>query len=267
MGYLTTFGVSLSVVLLAVGRVSAGVLFVGSDINGPVHMYTPSGTSLGDIGQTNAIGVGVGGQYVWTVVPGPGLNRVECYDALGTRMHGFTASVGGNHIADMAYGGNNTLWASTYEGNIFHIDATTGATLGSFDAPGSNLIGVAFDGTNLWATAGLLGSDAIHKLDTQGNLIATINTGFSGAAGLGYDSATNTLWAGYFGLVRQFDLNGNLLSSFATNTPLNQGLEVRNASSITEGDPHTPEPATLVVFGLMAVGALGYATRRKRATP
>jgi hypothetical protein len=219
-------------------------------------MYTPGGTFLGNFGQGGATGSALDGAgHVWTVAPNFGNNRIEMYDAAQNVLNSFIATVNGNWIEDMAYGGGNTLWAGTYEGNVFNIDATNGSVNSFFHVPNSSFTGVAFDGSTLWLGGGF-GNDAIYHYTTNGTLLGTIHTGFNDGGGVGYDAMTGTLWVGYFGLVRQYDLAGNLLSSFSTMSgAFHDGLEVGdiNANAI-------PEPATLTLLG----GGLLAAMRRRR---
>lgn len=241
--------------LLLTGSASASTtIFLGFDIQTPVQMYTTAGGFLGNFGQDHATGSALDGAgHVWTVAPGFGSNHIEKYDAAQTVLNSFTAAVSGNWIEDMAYGGGNTLWVGTYEGNIFNIDATTGAVNSGFAVASSNFTGVAFDGTDLWAGSGF-GSDAIYRYSTTGTLLATIHTGFVDGGGLGYDPLTNTLWQGYFGDVRQFDLSGNLLSSFTAGTAFHDGLEIGPIGG------SVPEPTSLFLLG----GGLGALLLRRR---
>lgn len=245
---------------LTPGFVSAATIFLGFDTQGPVQKYSTAGVFLGNFGQSGATGSALDGAgHVWTVRPGFGTNNVERYDAAGNPLNSFIAAVTGNWIEDMAMGAGNTIWAGTFEGNVFNIDATTGVINSSFHVPGSAFTGVAFDGTNLWVTGGAFtgaNSDLIYKYSTTGTLLATIDTNFADAGGLGYDRDTNTLWAGYFGSVRQFDLSGNLLSSFVAGTAFHDGLEIGNVGG------NVPEPASLALLGVGLAG-LGFSRRKK----
>src|SRR5436190_5977378 len=148
---------------------SASTIFLGFDTRSPVQQWTTGGTFVGNFGQNAATGSALDGAgHVWTVAPNFGNNHIVEYDAAQNVLNSFTAAVSGQWIEDMAYGGGNTLWAGTFEGNVFNIDATTGATNSSFAVANSNFTGVAFDGANLWATGGLAGNDNVYLYTTTG---------------------------------------------------------------------------------------------------
>jgi hypothetical protein len=252
--------------LLVANSAAAQTIFLGFDTHGPVQTYSTAGVFGGSFGQTGATGSALDGAgHVWTVAPNFGSNRIQQYDALANVLNTFTATVNGQWIEDMAFGGGNSIWASTYEGNVFNIDATTGAVNSFFTVANSDYTGVAFDGTNLWISGGLAGNSYIYMYSTSGSLLNTISTGFQNGMGVGYEQANNTLWVGYeSGDVRQFDLAGTFLSGFSAPGSAHDGLEIGNINGAASV---VPEPASIMLFATGLVGILGSAagTRRKNA--
>jgi len=222
-----------------------------------LQQWDTSGTFLGDFGQVGATGTALDGAgSVYTVAPSFGNNRIEKYNSAQTVLGTFTSAANGEWIEDMAWGGGNSIWVSTCcSGSVMNIDATTGVVNSSFNALGGAIMGVAFDGTDLWTTDGFGSGSSIYQYSTSGVLLNTINTGFAGGGGIGYSALTNSLWVGYNGIVRQFDTSGNFLSSFNSNGGFHDGLEIGEISMNS-----VPEPATLA---LMALGLAGLGFRRK----
>ena len=246
-------------IVLSASTAGAQSVFLGVDTNGPVKQYTTTGSFIGNFGQGGATGSALDGVgHVWTVAPNFGNNQIQKYDASQTVLGTFTATVNGNWIEDMAWGGNNSIWAGTYEGNVFNIDATTGAVNSFFSVANSTFTGVGFDGTNLWLTGGLSGNDNIYQYSTGGALLQTIHTGFNDGMGLGYYAGN--LWVGYLsGDVRQYDLNGALLSSFSAVGNAHDGLEVG-----VIGTTSTPEPASISLLATGLLGIAGFVRRRRK---
>jgi hypothetical protein len=157
-------------------------------------------------------------------------------------------------------GGGGTLWVSTFEGDVFHIDGA-GNVLSSFTS-GGPFVGVTTDGAFLYTTPGFFGDTNITKRLFDGSIVSVVNTGSAGGGGIGYDASDNTFWVGYIGgQLRHFDLAGNPLGGFVTSTAndAHGGLEVGeiNAAAV-------PEPTVLTLLGVSLLGLAGVAWSRTR---
>ena len=250
----------LATVLVSTVVLSAGAsnLFIGNDISSPVTIYTSSGTFVQFFGQNSATGTAINSAGdIWTVAPNFGNNSVVEYNSSQTVLNSFVATVNGQWIEDMSHGLGNILYASTFEGNVFTLNDQTGAVISSFAVPGSSYTGVAFDGTHLWASAGLSGQ-ALYEFTTSGTLLLTLPLPFT-CGGVGYDVSDGTLWCGDFGQVHHLTTAGVVLGGFTTSASnYHDGLETANLA--TTG---VPEPGTLLLVG---TGLAGLFTRlRKRA--
>ena len=254
----------LGLVTMALGTVSAveaTTLWVGNDTASPVERFdSVTQASLGFFGQTGATGSALDGAgHVYTVAPSFGNNVIQKYDAAQNVVASFIAAINGQWIEDMTYGGGGTLWVSTFEGDVFHIDGA-GNVLSSFTTGGS-LVGVATDGAFLYTTTGFNGDNTITKRLFDGSVVSIVTTGFGGGGGIGYDASDNTFWVGYLGgQLRHFDVAGNLLGGFITSTANNalDGLEV---GEITEAA--VPEPTVLTLLGVSLLGLAGAAWSRR----
>lgn len=248
---------ALVLYMFTVHGVHASTLWIGNDTTSPVERYTSSGTFIDQWGITGATGTALDGiGFVYTVVPSGNDSVITKYDASGTAVatiHFTTGTENGNGfpswIEDMAYRSNtNTLWVSGFNGIIYNIDLS-GNKLSEFDT-GHTFTGIATDGTYLYTTGGF-DDDTVVKRNFDGTIISTFSTGFSGGGGIGYDASDSTLWVGYSGLVRHFDLSGTLLALFSTPTSgaFHDGLEVGEVGSlVTLAFPlpgQDPESATI----------------------
>jgi hypothetical protein len=258
---MTALRAAIAVLVVMIGMVSAAhatTLWVGNDTATPVEMFTPAGVSLGFFGQGGATGSALDGAgHVYTVAPAFGNNVIKKYDAAENEVGTIIAAVSGNFIEDMTYGGGGTLWVSTFEGNVFHIDAT-GAALSSFNTA-SSFTGVTTDGSFLYTTNGFFGDDSIIKRQFDGTVVDVIHTGFAGGAGIGFDETDGTFWVGYLsGPVRQFSATGALLGGFTAGGH-HDGLEVGEI-----GGAAVPEPTTVLLLGAGLVALAGARVARRR---
>ena len=217
----------------------ASILWVGNDTQSPVNRIARDGTEIGSWGMDRATGSALDGAgHVYTVVPDCGSSVITKYDAeqnvVGTIIFN-TGIENGNSckswIEDMAYGGNDTLWVSGYNGIMYHIDST-GAILSYFDT-GFTYPGIATDGSFLYTTdgfakSGVGGTGVISKRAFDGSILGAFETGVTtGIGGIGFDASDGTLWVGTFGKILHFSVTGTLIGSFTTtDTEYHDGLEV-----------------------------------------
>ncbi len=253
---------SVVALLLFAVAASASSLYIGNDTSGPVTVYDSSGTFIENFGQSGATGTGInwaGG--VWTVAPYFGDNHIVEYTPGQTVINTFVATVNGEWIEDMSHGVGNTLWASTFEGDVFAINDQTGAILSMFSVANSSYTGIAYDSKNgfLYVSGGLT-SDNIFVYSTSGALLNTISLNAT-CGGVAYDISSDTLWCGDFGKVWHYSLTGQLLGSYTTTAGnYHDGLETPNFGTTTT----TPEPASLSMLGAGLLGVGGFARKRMK---
>jgi hypothetical protein len=234
-------------------------IMLGNDTSAPEAMYALNGTFLGSFGPTGATGAAFDGTgHVF--INFPLANEIREFDGSATLLSTLTNPRGFNE--DMAPGAGNTLYVDENSGEILHIDYS-GNVLDSFDL-GVFGIGVGFDGTFLYTTAGFTtSSGVITKRQLDGTPVATLDTGFGGSLSLGVDPSDGTYWVGYLGIVRHFDGTGGLIGSFSTPDAnfFHDGLEIGSFETTTP----VPEPSSLLLLGSGVGGIALAAYRRKKA--
>ena len=95
--------------------------------------------------------------------------------------------------------------------------------IGSFDSPGPDPRGLAFDGTYLWNSDAT--NDKIYKLDTLGNIIDSFDAPGSAPTGLAFDGTflwNANCWSA--DKIYQLDASGNIIDSFDAPGSLPYGL-------------------------------------------
>ena len=236
-------------------------MIMGNDLRQSPAEYSLTGTFLGSFNAPAGSGVtfdGAGHLYV----DYPEASQISEFDSAGTHLN--TISYTGHFGESLAYDSvNSSIWLAGSDGSITDL-SLSGIVLGSFTISTSAFVpGVAFDGTFLYTSAGLYGNDVITQRLLDGTPVSTIIAYFPGylnswdASSLAYDATDGTLWAGYNGEVREFRLDGTLLTSLATPDAnfYHDGLTV--------GSFVVPEPPSLLLVGSI-LGAAGLFRRLLR---
>jgi len=200
------------------GPAGVASLFIGHDIQQLERQYQKIGTFVqtwGALGTATGAAVDANG-VVYICNPAFGANVIERRGPGNTNLGTITATVAGQWIEDMGNFGVGFILASTDVGNVFRVDTVTGASAFLFST-GHTIIGVTYDGTNIWTTGGTANT-LVYRRNLAGTVLSTFNTGQTNA-GIGFDPDDGTLWIGHpNGQVTHHTQLGALLGGFATAT-------------------------------------------------
>jgi len=198
------------------GGIGVASLLIGHDTSQLERQYQKNGTFVqtwGAIGHATGAAVD-GAGVVYICNPAFGANVIERRGPGNVNLGTITATVGGQFIEDLGNFGGGYILAGTAAGDVFRIDTATGADVLLFST-GNNIIGVTYDGTNIWTTGGFT-TNLVYQRDLAGNVLATFNTGQSNVA-IGYDPDDGTLWIGHTnGQVTHHTQLGTFLGGFPT---------------------------------------------------
>lgn len=242
---------------------TSGDVYVASETNNSILRFSSTGASLGTFA-TDHINTPVGmafdssgNLYVANNAPG----TISEYSAAGTYIKTFASGL--SYPEGLVIDGS---------GNVFVSGGGAGGTITKFDPTGaiSNTIttGLSYPGQLTFDSAGNLyasnaGGDTITKFNGLGAYQGVFATGTgSNDYGLVYDASTNSFYQGTFGPaaningpIQHFDANGNSLGYVATDQPTAYFLAVRPRA--------VPEPASLAMLGIGAIGVMCYVRRRR----
>src|SRR5262249_24751134 len=114
-------------------------------------------------------------------------------------------------IEDMGNFVPGLILASAFGGRIYSINTANGPSTLLFTT-GTNLVGVTYDGTNIWTTGG----NTVYRRNLSGTILSTFTTSIDNNA-IGYDPDDGTLWIGHAnGVVTHHTLSGTNIGGFST---------------------------------------------------
>ena len=147
-----------------------------------------------------------------------GSNEIDAWDlTTGNLVHSYNPGKGNGRgivvVGDVVY------YTVTNNGNIFKLDANTGADLGSFNTGLNSLSTISFDGTDFWL-ADYSGTNNAYKMSTGGTLLDTISLANATQYTDGLEYFNGKLIANRSDgcctnptIYDVYDLNGNVLTS------------------------------------------------------
>ncbi len=168
-----------------------------------------------------------------------GSNEIDAWDLdTGQLVHSFHPNKGNGRGVVVV--GNVVYFTVVGDGNIYKLDATTGAPLGSFGSGQSSLSTISFDGTNFWL-ADYSGTKNAYLISPTGAPLKTIQLSSATGNTDGLEFFNGKLIANRSdGCCTDptpydiFDLNGNVLTSAFITAPHNEtGIAFDGTNFIT----------------------------------
>lgn len=105
---------------------------------------------------------------------------IEAFDTTtGAIVHSFAPGQSGNGRGIVVVG-NTVYYTLVGDGTVYELNATTGASTGSFSSGLASLSTISYDGTNFWM-ADYSGTNEAFKISQSGTLLSTIH--LAGATG------------------------------------------------------------------------------------
>ena len=161
------------------------------------------------------LGLSAQATLIWGNNAGGGPDLIEAYDTTtGALVKSFTG-VSGNGRGIVVVG-NTIYYTVVGDGNIYEMDATTGASLGFFASGQSSLSTISYDGTNFWLSDYSGSSNNAYEITPTGTLLKTVSLSSATAYMDGLEYFNGKLIANRDdggNIYDVYDLNGNLLTS------------------------------------------------------
>jgi DNA-binding beta-propeller fold protein YncE len=238
---------------------SSGNLYVANNGTGKILVVPPGGGSSSVFASLPGApyGMAFDGSGNLLVAVGTTIYKV---DSQGNATSFFTAS-NGNNLRGLAIDSSTGyIYAASIlnGGSIFKISSTDGTSYSTVSGTsGYAPIGLAFSGTNLFFTSG---SNGVYKVTTSGPQEVS-GTNSASPYGLGFDSTGNlffvNLTSGPLFSTPTID-ETTTANNFLQNDPLSMPSFLLVAGSLSA----VPEPSTLTLSFLAALGAAVYLRRR-----
>lgn len=258
--FLVQVAVVVGAVLTLPGQITAGTLYFSVDLNanGLYRLDTSTGAA------THLGSSGVGGT---TVGLAPSSDLTTLFGSQPSGIVGISANgAGSTKLGDavtegLAYDpGTDTLYG-TVNGEFFTIDSTNGEEAMKLASPGADIEGLAYGNGLVYGLAGFSGPRgnlySYSPLTDIWSFIAYTGVPFN-LPGLAYDPIANVLYAkgSQDTFLYQIDPSTGVASVIGDTGIVNGGGLAYVASA-----PAVPEPTSMALFGLTALG-MGVIRRR-----
>lgn len=160
---------------------------------------------------------------------------IEAVDpTTGAVVHQFDGGAGNGRGVVVV--GNTVYWTRTNDSNIYKMDATTGAPLGSIATSVASMSTIGWDGSHFW-TSDYSGTNKAFQIDTSGNVVKTITLSSANQYMDGMEFFNGKLIANRADAVGPYDiydLDGNLLQgNFITPGSSTTGIAFDGTNFIT----------------------------------